>query len=485
MTYLTRPVFEFPIDWGNAKNKSFDYDLAEVSLGFGASYFTALQSGTIQGYRADVYLATPTEIDAFDDFFDALTGRVQGFWFPAPFLACQVTGGDDATHFFILDQNLRDTFAENPDVHLWITSPGLAPRTAKITAVAASTGGRERVTVNSAVTVTAADTVWRLHYVRLAADVEQGDFAKEGCQSRELRVVELPNEYTVYETGETKIYLYHFHCPEPMNWHWRYTSFAASVVSGNKLFTKFEMEHGQLKRTGKLDETLDITAKDDNSHPFSLFLPLPFSRTLSVDVYEATLADVETVTKIFSGQVRKVDDDGDRYVGRCDSWTTILARKFPRMLIAETCNYHVFDTRTCKAGRLRYETVAEVLSVQVDPPQLVVELSFPLGTRFDDWISEGYFAGGFLEVGTGNTFAVRTILTSVESDPGELTIKLNAPVAVAVGQRITLIAGCDGAAETCKTKFDNFVNFGGFVAVPEKNLTMTAIDAVTSQGGKK
>ena len=121
MTYLTRPVFEFAIDWSNPANKSFEYNLADVSLGFGEVYFTSLQTKTVQGFRADVYLATVSDIVEFDEFFEALTGRVQGFWLPSPFYACQVTDGEDATHFFIRDQNLRETFADQPDIHLWIT----------------------------------------------------------------------------------------------------------------------------------------------------------------------------------------------------------------------------------------------------------------------------------------------------------------------------------------------------------------------------
>ena len=155
------------------------------------------------------------------------------------------------------------------------------------------------------------------------------------------------------------------------------------------------------------------------------------------------------------------------------------------MVIGENCNYQVFDLKTCKAPRFKFETLAEVVSVQTNPPQLEVELLFPAAAKFSDWITEDFFAGGFLETGSGTSFSVRTIMSSVEESPGVLTLELNALLNAAVGQRVTLVAGCDGSAETCESKFNNLVNGGMFVAVPEKNLSLTAIEAVTSQGGKK
>jgi uncharacterized phage protein (TIGR02218 family) len=38
--------------------------------------------------------------------------------------------------------------------------------------------------------------------------------------------------------------------------------------------------------------------------------------------------------------------------------------------------------------------------------------------------------------------------------------------AVAVGDRFRVAAGCDKRAETCREKFDNFLNFRGFPHLP-------------------
>lgn len=489
MNYLTRPVFETAIDWKNPINKEFSFDLRDLALGFGAEVFLPLQTNVVQGYSAQVWLDSSAEIDAFDAFFAALTGRLQGFWLPAPFLAFEIVGADDASHFFIRDQGLRDTLADHPDVYLYLTRPGLAARACKITGVAAATEDRERVTLSAALAtpVTTADTALRLHYVRLATDVERGQFYKENCQRRELKVVELPTEYEAYETGAKLIHLYHFWTAEPMNWHWRFTSFAADVVSGNKLFTKYAMRHGTIRKSLKLEnETLELEAAFNENHPLALFLPIPFSRPLNVEVLEVSYADPDTQRSLFVGRVRNVPDNSDRLVAKCDSWAGVLARKFPGLQIGAECNWQVFD-RNCGLERWNKDTSAEVVSVDdtVYPPTATLQL-IAGSTQEDDWMTTDWFARGFIELGNGLTFQVRTILSSVGDAPNtQITIELNHKLFAAVGQRVRIVPGCDGTAATCKSKFRNFPNFGGFPAVPEKNLSLQAMDATTSAGGKK
>ncbi|NJM13077.1 MAG: DUF2163 domain-containing protein [Synechococcaceae cyanobacterium SM1_2_3] len=356
MTYLTRPVFDFAIDWKNPVSQQFAFDLREQKLGFGSELFLALQTHVTSGYRAALMLATGDEIQACDDFFAALTGRLQGFWFPTPFHACQVIGAVSATQFDIADQGLRTTLADHANVYLWVTRAGLVARACKISAVTLHSTGIERVTLTAALSpaVTTADTVWRLHYVRLAEDAERGQFLKEGAQLRTLSLVELPHEYEAYETGTLPIYLYHFWTAEPMNWHWRYTSFAANVVSGNELFTAAPITHGIVRKSMRLDnEGVDIQAAFDANHPLALFLPIPFSRSLQVEILEASYAVPNTTRTLFVGRVRTVPDEGDKLVAKCDSWAGVLARKFPAAIIGPTCNWQVFDPNCGWSGGRR------------------------------------------------------------------------------------------------------------------------------------
>jgi len=56
---------------------------------------------------------------------------------------------------------------------------------------------------------------------------------------------------------------------------------------------------------------------------------------------------------------------------------------------------------------------------------------------------------------------------------------------VAVGNRVRLIAGCDKRAETCRSKFGNFLNFRGFPHIPGEDwLASYPARAGVNDGGK-
>jgi hypothetical protein len=489
MTYLTRPVFEFPVNWADQPSKPFLFDLHKLEIGFGTPFFNALQSHVVIAYDFALYLTSAAQIMEFDAFTDALNGRLAGFWLPAPFLTLKITGSVSATQFDIVDQNLRDTLATHPDVYLWLRRAGLASRPCKIASVALQSADIERVTLTAALAtpVTTADSAVRLHYVRLAADIERGRFTKENCMKREVRVVELPHEYEAFETGEQPIYLYHFWADVPMDTHWRFTSFAADVISDNVRFTKFPTNHGALKKSMRLaDETLDIEARFDTSHPLALFLPIPFSRPLNVEVLKCNYADPDTTELLFTGVVRKVPDSGDRVKAETDSWSSIMARKVPPMLISAEDNYDIFDDVTGEAPRWRYEITCTVAAVDPAalPPTITLDFDFPEAIAHADWITANWFANGFIEAGNGVTFAVRSVLSSTMSG-AQLVLELNEPVNPAIGSKAQLTPGYDGSYAARRDKFDDAENFGGFFAVPESNPSLNAMDSNVSQGGKK
>ena len=390
-------------------------------------------------------------------------------------------------------RKLADTWNLNGDVYLYFKRAGYTTQIVKILSVVDQGNGLERVTVDTVLAdwvslFASAAFIYRLNYVRLADDTEKAKFISEGSQVRTVQVIELPQEYTAYETGTKKIFLYHFWCKAPMDTHWRYTNFAANVASGNQLYSAFPMQHGSLTRSGKLDGgTVEITAEYSADHPFSLFLPVPFSRQLNVEIYETTYGAPEAVTKIFTGIVLSAPEKDGKIIAPCSNFGFLLKRKVPGWMIGGTCPYCVFDVN-CKLNRARYETSGTIDSYESDwsAPTATVVLAFPDARQFDLWQSPGYFDGGFLQTGFGTKFEEREIISSsVDDDTKNLIFVLNAPLFKAgADQWVQLIPGCDGLPSTCKTKYRNYPNFGGFPAIPTKNPTLDSIQSNVSSGGK-
>jgi uncharacterized phage protein (TIGR02218 family) len=79
-----------------------------------------------------------------------------------------------------------------------------------------------------------------------------------------------------------------------------------------------------------------------------------------------------------------------------------------------------------------------------------------------------WFTGGVLRWITG---ANSGIVAAIRSDRVEGTGRVfdlaeEPALPVAAGDRFEVTAGCDRRAETCRTKFGNFLNFRGFPHVP-------------------
>lgn len=91
-------------------------------------------------------------------------------------------------------------------------------------------------------------------------------------------------------------------------------------------------------------------------------------------------------------------------------------------------------------------------------------LSFESFSGFDD----GWFAGGRLSVLSGAAAGLAVMIKSDRlsgvSRRIELWQSVRAPLVS--GDMLRLEAGCDKRAETCRTKFANFLNFRGFPHIP-------------------
>ena len=486
MNYLSRPVFQFDVNWSDPVKRAFTMDLRDVKFGFGAEVFTSRQQHVVNGWSVSLDLRNGQAVADFESFVDGRQGRLLGFWFPVPMRAFKIVAGVSGTQFDIADQGLRDTWTDSQDVHVYFDD-GDTKQAAKITAVTLS-GSNERVTLNATLSpAPSSNTIaYRLHYVRLAGDVEQAKYVRENHQRQPLRVIELPHEYTTAETGERPIYLYHFWASAPIDYHWFYTSFESNVISSSKEHVTSNITHGQLSQGVEFDaDALDVSATYAVDHPLSLFLPVPNGRPINVQVSKCNYATPDVVTNLFTGQVRKVEDYGNRISARCDSFLSKLKQRIPALLIKDRCGYQLFDGRTCKAYRGKYQTSGHITAIDntVQPPTVTCSLRFPTGPK----IVTGYFAQGWMETGIRLDYELRTVFSSVwDSGALTLTMKLNAPLLKAiVGQEVQLMPGCDGLAETCRTKFNNFDNFPGFVDIPADNPSFKAFDNKTSAGDKK
>lgn len=80
----------------------------------------------------------------------------------------------------------------------------------------------------------------------------------------------------------------------------------------------------------------------------------------------------------------------------------------------------------------------------------------------------GWFSRGTLVVTSGAGSGLRGTIKRDRFEDGARIVELWEPIraVLASGDRVRLSAGCDRRAETCRSKFDNFVNYQGFPDIP-------------------
>lgn len=220
-------IFRWPIDWSNSVNGSWDFDLRELQLGFGPELIDAQQNYIVNGFEFETTVRD-SEIDDINSFLDSLQGRTNPFWLIGPLMEFKIRAGSSLSEFIIYDQLATDTWQLEVGSYIALTSRNEENQYRKITSIVDNLDGTETVTLTQA-TENAVDSEWMvfpLYMVRMADDTENVEVMAERCQRRSFKVVELPNDYALLDSGLNlalkPVYLYRFIAPFPEGdilWH--------------------------------------------------------------------------------------------------------------------------------------------------------------------------------------------------------------------------------------------------------------------------
>ncbi len=137
-------------------------------------------------------------------------------------------------------------------------------------------------------------------------------------------------------------------------------------------------------------------------------------------------------------------------------------------LINRTCDADLGDAN-CGVNLASYtltaQTVAEVVDQRVE-----IKTSIPVGH------GNGYYTLGVLTWTSGNNNGFTSEIKDYKETAGRLVLQLRTPYDIAVSDTFSIYPGCDRTASTCKNKFNNRINFRGFMTVPGTAEAMSVPD---------
>lgn len=241
----------------------------------------------------------------------------------------------------------------------------------------------------------------------------------------------------------------------------RYTSTEDDQVVGGLTYQAIPMKRGTIENTPE-DSNRSFTVDFPGSNPFVRnYIAVAPSQDAKLTVKRIQRADAEVIT-MFTGTVKSVafSENGDKATIVAEIDLVSASRPMPRYTFQSSCNNCVYDSHCAVSpSDPRFHLTAVVTA------QSGNTITVPGASGF----GTGWFTAGECDAIGG--LDARLIL---DHTGDVITLMLPFPFN-AIGQVVTLLAGCDHQDETCDGKFTNIDNFEAFTFVPLKNIFRTGI----------
>ncbi|QAY01769.1 UNVERIFIED: putative tail assembly protein [Vibrio phage OPA17] len=259
-----------------------------------------------------------------------------------------------------------------------------------------------------------------------------------------------------YQDKEDSLYdgrpvtAYHFEYDGKSYW---YTSSDSDIASPGGVAKSVHIKHGQLKETTE-DKRSTVKIEIDADTEIAKALRVnPADSVCKVSILRSHRNDTaKQWVYYWRGSVSIVGrEDALQLNLECTHMLTTLASGGLRSRYSYSCPHALYgpSCRATKSSDKERDFVVTAVS------GAKVSLS--------GWANTTWWNGGQLSF--ENKKYRRYIMAA---DSGGILLDA-VPVGLAVGMTVTLTAGCDRTKATCQSKFNNLANYGGYLAVPNKN----------------
>lgn len=234
-----------------------------------------------------------------------------------------------------------------------------------------------------------------------------------------------------------------------------YTSAELGVTISGQAYTSALISRKAIRTGTQEDSNLDLELEV----PFDLpivtdyaFQVSPPDLTLEILRYHEGTDPASDWVIIWKGIVTSFSTSGHRVKLLVPSiFSVILNGEVPSVYYQNMCNHVLYDAR-CKLVAASYKQDTTITAVGTDTVDVA-----------DDGFADNYLQAGEI---VNTTKGERRLIIDNVAD----VITISFPFFNAeVGDNVSLYVGCNHAFSTCKTKFSNSLNYGGFPYVPSDN----------------
>lgn len=489
--FITPKIFTLPVDWREF-GQSFENKAIRDQIGFGREKFEkvyTLTNASESELRA--ISQNQTEIGKMLRFFQ-IHGTGGAFWVPVWRSATNLSANIAAASVTFTVQSA--TGFKVGDWLAFMQPAGIVARSRVVSIVGTT------ITVSSAPGALSKDAtvVAPLVLARVQRPRLQFDWSNDSVAEARFLVSEVPQEYfegTDQITNKnlglllTRGYIYELsQTIGGTITTTRLTSFERDLTVLGQTYTARKIDHGAIKQSLFLDrDEIDVRSDVIAADPFVKIATnqseAPLRLTIkSVDVVGSVGTDSQV---LFTGDVVSVSVKGSRLTAKAVSAGTVFDRQYPRFRMQVGCNHQLFS-----AGCTLLTSNWAFTGTITNPGTPGFPFTFAIGSLAKTGglptVGAGYFAGGWMEIGSGASLIRRAIIDNTAESSGALTVTLSRDPSPfpAAGTAVVLYPGCNGAFATCSSKFSNALNFGGHPFLPTSNPSMFRVSKNIG-GGKK
>lgn len=244
---------------------------------------------------------------------------------------------------------------------------------------------------------------------------------------------------------------------------YRHTSTDVAVEFLGEIFTPYFIERENIN----LDPSQSLTVNTDKNHPIAAkMIGFPNGALIHLTIRRFHSEDLLPVIA-WRGRVKSAQFTDNRVKLICDPKRKSLKKAALRVSYSANCPYILYGAE-CGVNKDAFKVTKIITTAGTNFPIKPKEFHIPSD------VTQPVFPDGYLRGGL-----VRRVLTddwrmitdnAQESTFNTQFIYIIAPFqGLAAGETVELYPGCDLSLNTCKTKFNNLNNFGGFPFVPTKN----------------
>lgn len=242
--------------------------------------------------------------------------------------------------------------------------------------------------------------------------------------------------------------------------YYRYTTLPHIVTYLNNEFLPMPLSRDSINLTDNFRKAqIHIKAPKD-FEVSELFKKVAPNIAINVKIFKKHITDAEVIVQ-WVGRVMDAVWTNSDVTLTCESIYSILQNNSSIRHYSVACP-HLLYGEDCGVNMLDYEAVLSVLSVSGNV--LVCENV----VRY----TADYFTGGLAKwEGADGIELLRFVIKHTPNTTNNLnTIELSQNIYdLAEGDTVKLYPGCNRTREMCLSKFNNEINYGGFLYLPERN----------------